>query len=101
MVPKNAQKPPNFKRLLVPKRTHLHWAQDQGDTAGLSRLLMISRYSRYNVAHRLFRSALKLKQQLFWTSVECSYVKAFENLFGSVRIFSIELFVLEWICSVV
>ena len=31
MVPKNAQKPPNFKRLLVPKRAHLHWAQDQGD----------------------------------------------------------------------
>ena len=30
MVPKNAQKPPNFKRLLVPKRAHLHWAQDQG-----------------------------------------------------------------------
>ena len=32
MVPKNAQKPPNFKRLLVPKRAHLHWAQDQGVT---------------------------------------------------------------------
>ena len=31
MVPKNAQKPPNFKRLLVPKRAHLHWAQDQGE----------------------------------------------------------------------
>ena len=30
MVPKNAHKPPNFKRLLVPKRAHLHWAQDQG-----------------------------------------------------------------------
>ena len=30
MVPKNAQKPPNFKRLLVPKRAHLHWPQDQG-----------------------------------------------------------------------
>ena len=29
-VPKNTQKPPNFKRLLVPKRAHLHWAQDQG-----------------------------------------------------------------------
>ena len=34
MVPKNAQKPPNFKRLLVPKRAHLHWAQDQGDMEG-------------------------------------------------------------------
>ena len=32
MVPKNAQKPPNFKRLLVPKLAHLHWAQDQGGT---------------------------------------------------------------------
>jgi len=30
LVPKNAHKPPNFKRLLVPKRAHLHWAQDQG-----------------------------------------------------------------------
>ena len=30
MVPKITQKPPNFKRLLVPKRAHLHWAQDQG-----------------------------------------------------------------------
>ena len=34
MVPKNAQKPPNFKRLLVPKRAHLHWAQDQGGERG-------------------------------------------------------------------
>ena len=30
LVPKITQKPPNFKRLLVPKRAHLHWAQDQG-----------------------------------------------------------------------
>jgi len=34
LVPKNAQKPPNFKRLLVPKRAHLHWAQDQGGSQG-------------------------------------------------------------------
>ena len=49
----------------------------------------------YNVAHMLFLSALMLIQELFWTNVDYSYVKAFENLFGSVRIFSIELFVLE------
>ena len=30
MVPKITQKPLNFKRLLVPKRAHLHWAKDQG-----------------------------------------------------------------------
>ena len=33
LVPKITQKPPNFKRLLVPKRAHLHWAQDQGAAA--------------------------------------------------------------------
>ena len=36
-VPKITQKPPNFKRLLVPKRAHLHWAQDQGEEAGTVR----------------------------------------------------------------
>ena len=39
-VPKNTQKPPNFKRLLVPKRAHLHWAQDQGAPLALFRIFI-------------------------------------------------------------
>ena len=63
LVPKITQKPPNFKRLHVPKRAHLHWAQDQGGHCSYRNNLLVfctgdQVYDRGGASGRLAQGSL-------------------------------------------